>query len=387
MDNGTLVADLLLNSYVVDDIAFNNLKCCLSGVTVDDTSNVDTYTAVQTIVKAFGGNVISSNYQYSFAAFSDIHLCAVNDNDHVGDGNGLVDFTRALSIANTYNVEFACIAGDIGQYHNLHQYTDRNFDDCIASANVNYPIYCCTGNHDQGYSEAEWYNTTSCHLSTYSIVKGNDVFVFLSLSSNTSLTGYASNVQEKPYTDESIDQLEEILNSNPHKRMFLFMHFPLNSECPYPQYAGLGQLKYPSANTSYKPGNNSVHNEGFKLDSNWHNDQNTRILNLLKSYNGVAIVFSGHTHFIDEVEQYNHNMLYAKVSDNVHTVHIPSLNYPRDRDRNTICSSFPDKQPSQGYIVDCYDSKIVLHCHEFNTNIAINNTIGDDKRMIEIPTK
>lgn len=90
------------------------------------------------------------------------------------------------------------------------------------------------------------------------------------------------------------------------------------------------------------------------------------MLDVLKSYAGTSIVYSGHTHFMQQVEQACPTVMVSQAAKNVWTVHVPSLNYPRDKNRSTVAESMPDIQPSQGFFVECYKGMTVLKCIEFN---------------------
>ena len=325
--------------------------------------------------------------KYKFATFSDIHLQQADEHDLTGlpEGttlDGAKDFINALSIAKQQNVDFACVAGDIGINSDKYEQTDSIYDNCLSIAKFDKNVYCCKGNHDAGISLDNWKSITSCELSTYSVTKDDDVFAFLNIKTDETITGYLDAIATSPYLDEDIEQLENIVQSNPGKTIFLFMHFPLNAERPAYQFAGLQELQYPSkanhhvnADGSFaKDGSASrVNQYGFKLKNidgiPWHNVQNSRILDCLKAHDGKVIVFSGHSHYVFDVDTRSPRVNFSQVSDNVYTVHIPSLNYGRDKQLNPICNDLPTMQPAQGYIVEVYKKKILIRGYEFNQNL------------------
>lgn len=134
-----------------------------------------------------------------------------------------------------------------------------------------------------------------------------------------------------------------------------------------------------------------------------------QIIEILKGHeNGKTVVFSGHTHFVFECEGFN--QLWGKGYPNINvspivehdssnnsysdtgitTVHIPSLNYPRQfksalgsnsilpgavNGYSTISGSNPYRQPCQSWIVDVYADKLVLN--GFESNVCHDRIYGD----------
>lgn len=153
---------------------------------------------------------------------------------------------------------------------------------------------------------------------------------------------------------------------------------------------------------------------GWRVDPSDSFDYTTlteweRIIEILKGHQGgKTIVFSGHTHFVFECEDFN--QLWGKGYANINvapivefdastrkytdtgitTVHIPSLNYPRQfksalgsnstlpgaaNGYYTISGSNPYRQPCQSWLVDVYNDKLILR--GFETQVCHDKKYGD----------
>ena len=153
---------------------------------------------------------------------------------------------------------------------------------------------------------------------------------------------------------------------------------------------------------------------GWKVESSDSFDYETpteweRIIEILKLHQGgKTIVFSGHTHFVFDCEDYSQTWGkgYANINvspivefdastrkytdTGITTVHIPSLNYPRQfksalgSDSTlpgsvsgylTISGSNPYRQPCQSWLVDVYNDKLILR--GFETQVCHDKKYGD----------
>lgn len=301
---------------------------------------------------------------YKFAVFSDIHLEVSPSGDpETGNGRGIADFVDALSACASQDVSFFCVAGDIGMnYGDLSSSTVSSYARAITSAGIDVartPIYVCRGNHDVPPSDEDWRAITSCESMLYSVEKDGDLFAFLS---NRDAGANAI----EPYDEADLDALQTALEENPGRRVFLFMHFPLNSGMPSFQYAGLeddgihpqGNSQHLSLNglnagnvsSKYHKGGydhyNSVTRYGFapafnedgSYDVGVFNRQCRRLTDMLKNRPGTSVVFSGHTHLMFDADVYCPRVNFCR-SGSMCTVHVPSLNYPRTADWKTICDA------------------------------------------------
>ena len=135
------------------------------------------------LVATLGGKVVvEEKANYKFTVLADIHLYDKNEPEDAGEGRGFIDFKTALSASNLHGVEFMSVCGDVGYGRPTFDTTKKFFEDAVADAAPEFPIRCCTGNHDQYLSEEEWTGMTGCPLSSFYVKRGKDVFFYLSLS-------------------------------------------------------------------------------------------------------------------------------------------------------------------------------------------------------------
>ena len=255
--------------------------------------------------KTFGAKL------YSFGVLSDIHV----GYESRGGSN---DFKRAIKGLQNLGVEFIGITGDIG-YHS--ETSELQSYKAIIDKHATVPFYACTGNHDATHTDEVWEEYMG-HPKNFEIVKDGDVFLFMSLTQNE--TGGDI---DTPYTT-SLDWLKERLSRYEGARIFLFMHYPISD------YAGLKVNQY----------------YGFSAEST----EDDELIKALKNTKNV-VVFSGHTHykFGCESDDYDINVSNFQ-GEKVSLVHVPSCAYPRNFAGNEEAGI------SQGYIVDVYETGVIL---------------------------
>lgn len=270
---------------------------------------------------------------YSFGAISDVHL-----------GNAYPtstdDFTRALSYFKSKDVAFVSVCGDCTAYGSDYECATWK----STKENSGLTIYEIAGNHDakplsenEKLTDERWQQYFGHNL-FYTVEQGDDLFIFLSMNTWDDVHGNGS---VETFADKDLDALENTLNANKGKRIFLFQH------CFY--WNGSG-----NPNQSY----------GYDL---MDGIQGERFFNLLKNNTNV-IWFHGHSHIIFETqEQYS-----ISNYDNIlgcHSIHIPSLTQPKhlvNGKSETIVESSVSEY-SQGYVVDVYKNHIVLNGINFVT--------------------
>ncbi len=256
---------------------------------------------------------------YSFAAVSDTHI---------GAQTAESDFINALTYFENYpEIEFIAIAGDLslsGTDENLSKYKS------IIDSYTTKPVYAITGNHEaaRGYLTLENMLPYTNQNLYYSFEKGNDVYI---------MVGMYDIHEGNQFSNEELQWLYEVLEQNKNKRCFLFMHL-------FPGY-GSGDAM-------------DLDIEGDMLD----NAKGTAFYSLLSHYNNV-IFFHGHSHQNFEMQNIHEMNTYDKIFG-CHSVHIPSLAYPRKYNENSLDT---DYNGSQGYIVDVYENSIVLRGRDFVT--------------------
>ena len=262
---------------------------------------------------------------YSFGVLSDLHIQYET---------GLADFQRALTWLKD-RVPFTCVCGDLVSFasaENMAQYKQY-----VTAYAGTMPLYECAGNHETYPSlgvggtldEALWRNTTGKEP-YYSFTHGNDVFLFLSLRTETT------------FASSGLAWLESQLEANKTKRCFVFQH--------------LHDPDDNSADPSHAYSDMLAHTEGKAF------------LALMRRYTN-AVWFHGHTHLTFGAEQY-------PVSEKLgyRSVHIPSLQGPRFYDAETdslVNYRYENgiqvwgSTLSEGYVVDVYENKIVLRGVDF----------------------
>ncbi|MEE1504292.1 MAG: metallophosphoesterase, partial [Acutalibacteraceae bacterium] len=257
--------------------------------------------------------------QYSFGAISDTHIGAKTSKE---------DLQKALTFfEQDKDVEFTTICGDLslgGSLDNLNAYKS------IVNTYSTKPVYAISGNHEtnapfaplemkglQPYTEQDLY---------YSFEKGDDVYVMVGMHSSRAGLEFA---------EGELQWLYETLEKNRNKRCFLFMHlFPKD---------GSGDAV-------------DLDLEGDMLS----NTQGKVFYSLLSHYNNV-IYFHGHSHQAFKVQEQHNMNTYDKIFG-CHSVHIPSLAYPKYVSNGSLVA---DYNASEGYVVDVYENSIVLRGRDF----------------------
>jgi DNA repair exonuclease SbcCD nuclease subunit len=258
---------------------------------------------------------------YSFGVMSDIHIPSDETSDTVYGSKyqGLTKFNNVANSIQNKGLDFVCITGDLTTYSYAEQLA--NYKSIVDAQEI--PFYACNGNHD-GESDTNW-NTYVGHNVNHTFEKNNDVFIFMSA------------INESP----AIDYLKTQLETYNDKRIFLFMHYPLTG------YAGL------KTNEAY----------GFASDST----KDDEILALLKSHLNVHC-FSGHTHYIFELQENYSNINVATLDYyNISLIHVPSLTQPRNINGN-MTDLTVSNQYLEMYKVDVYEKKIILHAYNVATD-------------------
>lgn len=258
----------------------------------------------------------TGNILYTFGALSDVHLPVDTGPD---------DFVRALNyLNNEEKVDFICISGDMGSSGTDAEWA--SYKNYVDTYSPNTPVHISAGNHDAGHSAPKAYEYPIQYTGNplyYSFTQGDDVFIIFGMS----LWG------DPPFTNESLQWLYETLEVNRNKRCFVFEHFM--------RYNGCG-----NANGTY-------------YADNLNNTNGKVFLSLMKHYKNV-LWFHGHSHTKFNVQEVmpspiaNYDRMFG-----CHSIHIPGLCYPRDKDMNSFYAE------SEGYVVDVYKNGIHLRGRDF----------------------
>ena len=254
---------------------------------------------------------------YSFAAISDVHI---------GANTAEEDFKNALTyFENDSEILFTAVAGDLslsGTDENLTKYKS------IVDTYTSKLVYAISGNHEaaRGYLTMDGLFKYTGQDLYYSFTMGNDVFIMLGMYDVHAGSAFA---------EDELQWLYETLEANRNKRCFVFMHlFPGN---------GSGDAV-------------DMDTEGELLN----NDQGNVFFSLLSHYSNV-IYLHGHSHQEFAIQEENNMNNYDRILG-CHSIHIPSLAYPRKIDSSGLRS---DYSGSEGYIIDVYDNQIILRGRDF----------------------
>lgn len=272
---------------------------------------------------------------YSFGAISDTHLGGAYPTSEA-------DTKRALRYFQKASVAFATHCGDVTAYGS--DYECETWKALKESAEFSdLEIYEVAGNHDaRPLNENpkltdERFKQYFGHNLFYTVEKGNDVFIFLSM--NTWDNNNDGNMEA--FSDKDLQALYETLEANRNKRCFFFEH------CFY--WYGSG-----NPNQSY----------GYDLLSG---TQGNVLWELLRHYKNT-IFFHGHSHLIFETQEQDAMANYDNVLG-IHSIHIPSATQPKQLvgGASEIIVEGEVSEYSQGYVIDVYKNHIVLNGVNFVT--------------------
>lgn len=295
---------------------------------------------------------------FIFAALSDVHYGRYYSK---GPDDALFAFDNALDFIDSLEADFVGIAGDLSNSgeQSSYIYYSEAIDDRL------YPVYTCTGNHDdKGITNGNWKRYINTDITTNPDVvnvarngldfvykpynlKG-DVFVFLS-----QVRWQYGNKNTHTILDQSqLDWLEDVLEEYKDETVYLFFHtFMCGPDGE--GHTGVGNL----SNGKYE----------YDLPYTYGASDEVRFRALMKEYKNV-MYFSGHSHWMFELEKYNSNTNFSNFDgEYAYMVHVPSVTEPRyigDGDSNRTGMN---GQKSQGWICYDYGDTVVLLPVEFST--------------------
>lgn len=285
---------------------------------------------------------------YSFGALSDVHVAS----------GSLSKFQKGLNyLNNTEKVAFTCIAGDLTGDGDAADYS--YYQSAVAPYSNVYEI---TGNHDVQTSNPAPFLTKEStqpytgHDMYYSFTHGDDVFIMFGMSGWISKTG-------DTFTTESLQWLYETLEANRNKRCFVFEH------CPSIAHKYLSDTKITIVvenNGNGEPYNNSTSGAllGVRIPTGEliNRDASGLTFRKLMAHYKNVIWFHGHSH-MDFHYQADCSQINYDKNFGCHSIHIPSL--ASGRKLKADGSGWENPAGSYGYVVDVYDSHIVLRGRDF----------------------
>ena len=271
-------------------------------------------------------NTSADELMYKMGLLSDIHI----DGDGNDETDSINDFKRASKYLVENGVYAIAISGDItcdGRWCDIDKFKQ-------LESEVGKSVWTIRGNHDTNNdcSEDVYINNIEPNGLYYTKEVNGDLYIFLGLDK------YDKN---NLFSNESLDWLESILESNKNKRIFLFEHVHIN---PVGNYNSIIK-NYDMGN---EPGTTSK-----------------RFRDIINSYDNV-ILFTGHTHQDFEINSVENNR-----------VHISSCAKPRNPES--------DNSGSQGYLMEVYKNKIILKAINFADNnkiikeYTINTTVNESQ--------
>lgn len=283
---------------------------------------------------------------YRFSALSDVHF---NKGDY---------FTLALDFLDSQGIDFVGVSGDLSGNGEL-EYLEK-FNEAIK--NRLYKVYTTSGNHDEAAVQSGlWKETINTTITTdnevvniakngldfvYKPTKmGEGVFIFLCQTHWL----YPDKADPTEYTildKEQLDWLKGVLEEYKDENVFLFFHTFLTAPGG-DETSAVGNLQNPGG---YK----------YPLSYTYGSSDEIEFRALMKEYKNV-IYFSGHSHWMFEMETYNENInFYNFDGEYGYMVHVPSVCEPRWIGENDEGRTSKTGDASEGWIVEVYNEAIVF---------------------------
>ncbi len=287
-----------------------------------------------------------SQKNYTFGSLSDVHS---NNGDY---------FDGALDFFDDYGeIDFVAISGDIsdGAEKDLLWFNETIKDRL-------YKVYTTTGNHDQNsLNSGRWLEYMNTGISTDTEVvnigengldfvfipqkSAENVFVFLSQTK----WYYPSMPTGDEYSilaEEQLVWLEEVLEIYKDKTVFLYFHTFLSAP-DGSQESAVGNLRNPGGYS-------------YDLPYSYGTADEVAFRALMKKYKNV-VYFSGHSHWMFELEKYNENLNMSNFDgEYCYMVHNSSVCSPRWIGEQDTYRQNMTGERSEGWIVEVYDEAIVL---------------------------
>ena len=293
---------------------------------------------------------------FVFGVLSDLHY-----NKYYSDGendDALFAFDNALDYFDKIGVDMVGVTGDLsndGEESALVNYSE-------AISGRNYPVFSVVGNHDMNaYKDGLWKQYVSANIKncefaeneTDFIYKPNgedgDVFIFFNITRWT----YYTDKRGRVVSNAQLDWLEEKLEQYKDRQVYLFFHLFMCGP-DGEKHTGVGNIMNPGGYT-------------YPLPFTYANYDERTFRVLMRDYKNV-IYFSGHSHWMFEMEIYGDWLNYSNYDDTYcHMVHVPSVTEPRWIGENDTGRTGMHGQSSQGVIMYDYGDVTVLVPIDFIT--------------------
>lgn len=290
-----------------------------------------------------------------FGALSDVHF---NKYDTLGTGDDAVyAFDLALDFFESKGADLVAVAGDISK--NGEEEAFIKYAEMIQGRG--FEVLSCVGNHDiTAVSGGFWTKYVTSEILEYDGVldvsengldftyseSDGEVFIFL----NQSFWDYGRE-GSRLLRGEQLDWLEQMAQKYENATLYLFFHTFLSS---------------PSGDAADAVGN--LRNPGgyeYDLPYTFGTRDEVRFRRILHENKNI-IFFSGHSHWMFEMEIYNENLNVSSFGGEYgYMVHVPSVTEPRYIGENDTSRTSLNGQSSQGYLIYVYDSCTVLLPYDF----------------------
>ncbi len=287
---------------------------------------------------------VSPQDNYTFSSLSDVH---VNKGQYL-DG--------ALDFLDTYGkIDFVAISGDVCDGE---EYYYNWFNETIS--NRNYKTYTTTGNHDTSNLN-NWLKLMNTSITTdkevFDIAENGLDFVYIPEKNPDSVfiffcqtswdySKYPSSEAYYIVTAEQLAWLEGVLEKYKDKTVLLYFHTFL-SDPEGTQEEAVGNLKNPGGYS-------------YDLPFSYGSADEVKFRSLMKEYKNV-IYFSGHSHWMFELEIYNENLNVSNFDgEYCYMVHNPSVCEPRWIGEDDSRRTSMDGVVSEGWIIEMYDDFMIL---------------------------
>ena len=267
---------------------------------------------------------------YTFGLLSDTHI----DGDGDDYGNSISDLNNAIQFFENEGCEFIAYCGDMSYDGRSKDFTALK--SCLDVATI--PQYTIRGNHDAYATDNGYLEATGKTEEDYTIVRGNDLFIFMSMGNNDETTSWG-------LTSSKITWLTNLLQANTDKRVFLFYHIPIRGTCG----DGGGGL-YPWG---------MIGDSSTTLGNNY--------INLVKAYPNL-IVINGHSHFKFSLQDSYTNANYYHNNGECYFVHVPSCARPRIENPSASDGIDDYTEGSEGFLVEVYENKVLFKPRDFIGN-------------------
>lgn len=263
---------------------------------------------------------------YTFGLLSDVHI----DGDGDDYGNSISDLNNAIQFFENEGCEFVAYCGDLTYDGRSEDFTALK--SCLDAATI--PQYTIRGNHDAYATDNGYLEATGKTEEDYTIVKGNDLFIFMSHH----IGSEQSNIPQSKIT-----WLSNLFNNNKNKRIFFFYHIPFRGTS-----GDGGGGAYPW----YMLGDTTT-------------TQITALRNLLEN-NSNVIFMHGHSHMKFSLEDKYPNANHYHEEGKWYDIHVPSCARPRTPTSGG--GVINHTEGSEGYLVEVYADKVLFKPRDFIGN-------------------